>query len=142
MPVRPRLRVQTSIKAALKKAAFYFYSHITSFKYSQLVKYGSAALSEENKIHNLSTQFAYLCRAGYSDPTWIGSVYEYNIYSGVMNPQEIATRAADFPFYVSSDATLFDLKVDDITIDNFDANTLEYTMILTNDITESPEVTG
>ncbi|TCO08422.1 LamG-like jellyroll fold domain-containing protein [Natronoflexus pectinivorans] len=125
------------------------YHHLVSILTNESISWyvdgeykGSAALSEENKIHNLSTQFAYLCRAGYSDPTWIGSIYEYNIYSGVMGSQEIATRATDFPFFVSSDATLFDLKVDDITIDNFDANTLEYTMVLTTDISESPEVTA
>jgi hypothetical protein len=55
---------------------------------------GKAALSPANKIFNLSNNLAYLCKSGYTgDATWVGSILEFNLYSGVMSDALIASRA-------------------------------------------------
>lgn len=46
---------------------------------------GSTQTSSDNIIANLSNSLAYLCKSGYTgDPTWLGFIYEYNIYEGIM----------------------------------------------------------
>jgi hypothetical protein len=50
---------------------------------------GSAALSEANKLSNLSTNFAYLAKGGYSaDPEWIGAIHEFRIYNKALSVGE------------------------------------------------------
>lgn len=95
-------------------------------------------------IHGISTENAWLCKSGYSaDPTWIGSIYEFNIYSGQMDADTIAQRAYNWPLEDStSTATLSDIAVDGETIENFSPLTLNYTVVLSNDITNVPTVTA
>ncbi|WP_340111359.1 DUF6055 domain-containing protein [Maribellus mangrovi] len=53
---------------------------------------GSENLSGNNKISSISNTAAYLCKSGYTDPTWIGSIEEFNIYDGLLNADTITTR--------------------------------------------------
>jgi hypothetical protein len=51
---------------------------------------GSATLSTDNKIPNIGTSFAYLCKAGYTgDPTWKGNIHRFAIYNKVLNDNEV-----------------------------------------------------
>ncbi len=90
----------------------------------------TAYFSGNNCIANLSNELAYLMKGGYTgDNTWLGSVLEYNIYSGVMSPQEIALGALDWPNEGSdADATLSDLTLDGVTIEGFNGAVLDYTI--------------
>jgi len=55
---------------------------------------GKAANSVANKIFNLSNKFAYLCKSGYTgDATWVGSIYEFNIWAGEMSAATISARS-------------------------------------------------
>ncbi|MCX7797169.1 MAG: endo-1,4-beta-xylanase [Melioribacter sp.] len=50
----------------------------------------SSPLSSNNKISNISTNFAYLAKSVYSaDPTWRGEIYEFNIYNKALSDKEI-----------------------------------------------------
>lgn len=50
-----------------------------------------------NVIANLGTQFAYLCKSGYmQDPTWFGTIDQFNIYEGVLDPTTIANSAKKY----------------------------------------------
>jgi hypothetical protein len=54
---------------------------------------GSALTSSDNIIANLGDSLAYLCKSGYTgDPTWLGFVYEYNIYEGIMLSEKVEER--------------------------------------------------
>ena len=54
------------------------------------VNQGSAMLSENNKIQNISTMYAYLCKAGYTgDPTWRGNIHKFSIYDKALNDNEV-----------------------------------------------------
>jgi hypothetical protein len=78
------------------------------------VSAGKVALPAANKIHNLSNVFAYICKSGYNDKTWLGSVNEYNIYAGIMDDVTIALRATQTPTKVqgasSKSITVFPTK--------------------------------
>ncbi len=59
---------------------------------------GSTELTETNKISLLSNDLAYIAKGGYSsDPTWVGSIMEYNIYSGIMDAGTVASHYQNFP---------------------------------------------
>jgi PKD repeat protein len=59
--------------------------------------HGEAQLSADNSIPNLSNNHAWLCKGGYAnDPTWLGKIHEYNIYSGVMLQGEVSQKAQNF----------------------------------------------
>ncbi len=63
---------------------------------------GSKNLSGNNSIQFLDNAIAYLCKSGYAnDGTWIGSIDEFNIYSGVMDDQTISLRAGNIPTSLS-----------------------------------------
>ncbi len=89
---------------------------------------GKEVLSEDNKIYNLSTDFAYLCKSGYvNDKTWLGSIHEFNIYSGQMDSEKIKARADSFTFEYSHDATLSSLTVNTGFLDpDFDSKIYAY----------------
>lgn len=105
---------------------------------------GQAAMSADNKIYNFSTNYAYLCKSGYTgDQTWMGQVFEYNIYSGTMDAETVALRASNFPVEDStSDATLSDLMVDGVTIAGFASYKLDYTHYVSSGTTVVPTVTA
>jgi hypothetical protein len=72
---------------------------------------GEAALSGDNSIANLSNANAWLCRGGYNaDPTWMGTIDEFNIWEGEMDAAMIAERAQEY--LSASDANLASLTVD------------------------------
>jgi len=47
-----------------------------------------------NSIADISTSLAYIGKGGYTgDPTWVGTVHEFNIYDGAMTASDILTKA-------------------------------------------------
>ena len=58
---------------------------------------GEAAISGNNSIANISTANAWLCKGGYTnDPTWLGTIDEFNIYEGELDSATIADRAEKY----------------------------------------------
>ncbi len=58
---------------------------------------GEAEVSDPNSISALSNSVAWLCKGGYTaDPTWMGTIDEFNIYDGVMDAATIAERAQQY----------------------------------------------
>lgn len=54
------------------------------------INQGSATLSANNRIEHISTQFAYLARAGYTgDPTWRGNIHKFSIYDKALSDSEV-----------------------------------------------------
>lgn len=90
---------------------------------------GSSALSADNKIANLGNSFAYLCKSGYpGDKTWLGSIHEYNIYSGILSAEEIKTHSTAFRGK-STNANLASLSLDKGTLSPaFSADVTTYTI--------------
>jgi hypothetical protein len=94
-------------------------------------------------IRNTSTENAWIGKGGYPDPTWIGSIFEFNIYSGQMDAETVAARAYNFPVEdATSDATLSDLTVDGTTVTAFSPYNLSYEVVLPKSTTSVPEVTA
>jgi len=99
------------------------------------------ATQENNIIASINPANAWLCYGGWNDPTWLGSLYEFNIYSGAMNAQTVAMRSVNFPFDdATTDATLSDLRVDGTTIDNFASYRLAYEVLLETGTVDVPAV--
>ena len=102
---------------------------------------GRSATLENTVIAGIDTSNAWLCFGGWNDPTWIGSLFEFNIYSGAMDAQTVAMRSVSYPIEDGTqDATLSALKVDGDTIDNFAPYRLEYEVILATGATDIPLV--
>ncbi|WP_258104240.1 glycosyl hydrolase [Marinoscillum sp. MHG1-6] len=58
---------------------------------------GSVSLSSENKLENISNLSAYLCKGGYTDdPTWLGSIDQFNIYEGILSAPIISNKALSY----------------------------------------------
>jgi len=101
----------------------------------------AVAMTENNVIASLDPANAWICYGGWGDPTWLGSFYEFNIYSGTMDAQTVATRSINFPVEDGSeDATLSVLKVNGDTIDNFASYRLAYEVILPKGTVDVPVV--
>jgi hypothetical protein len=95
---------------------------------------GKSPLRSAYMIREITTEGAWICHGGWNDPTWIGSVYEFNIYSGQMDAQTVAMRSINFPLEdETSDATLSDLTVDGVTISGFASYKLNYSVTLSAD---------
>lgn len=100
----------------------------TIWYYIDGVLVGSKFLTGDNQIASLSTDLAYLAKGGYvNDPTWIGSINEFNIYEGVMVASEVETRYASFqrPFMTTWETTAAN---ESITIPTFPNETYNYTV--------------
>jgi len=102
----------------------------------------ASAVSNNNKIYNLSTRYAYLCKSGYlADKTWIGKVLEFNIYSGVMDTATISARAKNIPMEDSTkDATLSMIKVNGVLVKDFVSYKLNYKILLPYGTNIVPEI--
>ncbi|MGF7141212.1 LamG-like jellyroll fold domain-containing protein [Roseimarinus sediminis] len=102
------------------------------------------AVTGTKLISNLSNALAYIGKSGYvNDATWIGSVFECNIYSGVMDDNTIAMRSISFPVEdESSNATLASLMLDGDTIETFASYKLNYDIALPEGTTSAPVVTA
>ncbi|RKD90477.1 LamG-like jellyroll fold domain-containing protein [Mangrovibacterium diazotrophicum] len=82
------------------------YHHVVStFDNHEIKFYLDGALIDQNTINqfpnnaiaNLSNQFAYLCKSGYmQDPTWFGTIDQFNIYEGVLDAATIACSAKKY----------------------------------------------
>ncbi|MGE0019315.1 MAG: LamG-like jellyroll fold domain-containing protein, partial [Draconibacterium sp.] len=58
---------------------------------------GDAEVSGANSIAGLSNANAWLCKGGYTaDPTWMGTIDEFNIYNGVLDAATIAEHAEQY----------------------------------------------
>ncbi len=103
---------------------------------------GSTPLSGDNFIQGLSNAKALLAASVYSgDNTWLGAIYEFNIYSGVMDAQTVATRSQGFPIETTaSDATLASISLGDSTLTDFVPTTLDY-LIYVPEGSDVPEIT-
>ncbi|MDA3878933.1 MAG: cadherin-like beta sandwich domain-containing protein [Prolixibacteraceae bacterium] len=105
---------------------------------------GATPLASHNLIAGLDNSLAYLCKSGYTnDPTWLGSILEFNIYSGVMDDQTIAIRSMNFPQETAeSDATLSAITFGEDTITGFAPYIFEYDSTLAIGSTSVPEITA
>ncbi|MBN2612829.1 MAG: T9SS type A sorting domain-containing protein [Bacteroidales bacterium] len=85
---------------------------------STITFYIDGALIGEAKhskaISDIATDTAMLCAGGWPDPSWLGSIHEYNIYEGSMDVATIEANAATF--LSASDDKLSDLTADAGTI--------------------------
>ncbi|MFA9390812.1 MAG: LamG-like jellyroll fold domain-containing protein [Prolixibacteraceae bacterium] len=94
-------------------------------------------------INKLSLENAWIGKSGWSDPTWLGSIYEMNIYSGAMNAETVALRSLTFPTdNITSLATLSALSIDGVTPENFKPYVLNYEVNLPKGTTTIPTVAG
>ncbi|MFY9153844.1 MAG: LamG-like jellyroll fold domain-containing protein [Prolixibacteraceae bacterium] len=58
---------------------------------------GEAVVSGDNSIAGISNANAWLCKGGYTaDPTWMGTIDEFNIYNGVLDAATIAQHAKQY----------------------------------------------
>ena len=91
---------------------------------------GTTPLGAHNSIQNLSNEFAWLARGGYSnDKTWLGSIHEFNIYEGVMDVAQIQERAQEF--IANAGPSLTALTVDMGTLNPaFNPGVTEYTLLV------------
>lgn len=114
------------------------------FMYIDGKRVSAAVVSPNNKIYNLSTRYAYLCKSGYlADKTWMGKVLEHNIYSGIMDTATISARAKNIPIEDSlKDATLSDIKVNGVSLKDFASYNLKYKAILPYGTTTVPVITA
>ncbi len=95
---------------------------------STLYLYIDGELVDQEEVNKptLDDTYAYLCKGGYAaDPTWIGSIHEFNIYDKALSSDEVATRyntnyqvygdltlnSASFQFG-ADDASVIDMAVD------------------------------
>lgn len=58
---------------------------------------GKALCPANSIIAKLSDANAWLCKSGWNDPIYIGSIYEFNIYQGSMTPAMVADRSTKWP---------------------------------------------
>ncbi|MDA3879488.1 MAG: cadherin-like beta sandwich domain-containing protein [Prolixibacteraceae bacterium] len=92
---------------------------------------GEVSVSESNIIPNIGTELAYLCKGGYNDPTWLGSIHEFNIYSGVMEDEDINDRSFEFIYGPKTLADLTTLTFSEgIMTPAFDPKTTAYEVVL------------
>ena len=94
------------------------------------VHMGTAPLAAHNSIANLRNEYALLAKGGYlNDPTWKGSIHEFNIYEGVMDPATIEVHAAEF--LAAQGPALATLAVDAGTLDPaFSPSVTEYALMV------------
>ncbi len=63
---------------------------------------GKGQLSGANSIANLSNNYAWLCKGGYTgDPSWVGKIHEFNIYDKVLTFAEVQFQFARGPATVT-----------------------------------------
>lgn len=102
-----------------------------------------AATDVNYQISQISNTRAWLGHGAYNDPNWKGSIYEFNIYEGLMDDATIALRSTDFPSDdESSNATLSNLSFDGDTITGFAPYNLTYTVIMPEGSTNPPTLTA
>lgn len=83
-------------------------------------------VSDGNVISGISTANAWIGKSGWNDPTYLGTIYELNIYSGTMPESEVQFRYLSFPIEDStSDATLAEVLIDEVPLNGF----APYTMV-------------
>jgi hypothetical protein len=67
------------------------------------ISIGTATLGGTNSIANLSNNFAWLCKGGYTaDPSWQGKIHEFNIYNKVLTASEALFQFLRGPATVTS----------------------------------------
>jgi hypothetical protein len=102
---------------------------------------GKVAMNN-NSIANLDMTNAWLGKGGWPDPTWMGSIHEYNIYEGVMSAAEVKSKAGEF-LGLLKDATLSTLTVGSGNLKPaFNPEVTEYTVTLPIGTTEISAATA
>lgn len=102
---------------------------------------GKNATNANYQIAQIENLTAWLGHGAYNDPDWKGTIYEFNIYEGMLDAETIAQRAINFPVEdESSNATLSDLQVNGSSIANFNPYDLSYSMMAES--SEVPTVTA
>jgi hypothetical protein len=114
-------------------------THDSLYWYIDGVCVDTAATLENTIIAKIDTSNGWLCYGGWNDPTWIGSLYEFNIYSGIMDPQTVAARSINFPVDdETSNATLSTVLVGGDTLQEFASYRLEYDINLETGVSDVP----
>jgi hypothetical protein len=117
-------------------------THDSLYWYIDGVCVDTVATLDGSIIAKIDTANGWLCYGGWDDPTWIGELYEFNIYSGVMDPQTVAARSINFPVEDgSADATLSTVLVDNDTLRVFVSYRFEYDINLEAGVSEVPVLT-
>lgn len=94
-------------------------------------------------IASISTENAWIGESGWNDPSWLGTIYEFNIYAGAMTEEEVFDRFIAWPIDdETTDATLSVLKLDEDTIEGFAPHTLEYNVELEEGVTTPPTISA
>ncbi len=91
----------------------------------------SGPLPSYNSIWGIATERFDLCNSVYGgDPTWLGSILEFNIYSGIMTSDDVMDRIQAFPSTedTTHDATLETILMPTDTLKGFVSTTLDYTV--------------
>jgi hypothetical protein len=118
-------------------------THDSLYWYIDGVCVDTSATLDKTIIAKIDTANGWLCYGGWNDPTWLGELYEFNIYSGVMDPQTVAARSINFPIEdETSNATLSTVLVDDDTLQDFMPYQLEYDINLETGVEEVPALTA
>ncbi|MBS2099388.1 cadherin-like beta sandwich domain-containing protein [Carboxylicivirga linearis] len=88
----------------------------------------TTAINDAYYIPQLSNENAWLCYGGYNDPTWLGEIEEFNIYSGAMDELTVMAHSINWPADDVVDATLSEITIDGVPMEDFNAATLVYTV--------------
>ena len=87
----------------------------------------TTAINEGYYIPQLSNENAWLCYGGYNDPVWLGSIQEFNIYSGEMDELTVMDHSINWPTDADAiDATLSILTIDGEPLEGFHPANLVY----------------
>lgn len=87
-------------------------------------------ISDGNSIAGISNANAWIGKSGWPDPTFLGTIYELNIYEGTMPESEVGFKYLSFPIDDStSDATLANISIDEDSLNGFMSFAMEYDSI-------------
>ena len=85
---------------------------------------------------SIGTDIAYLGNAIWPDPTWMGSVYEFNIYNGELTAADVLDSAMAIPEVSLRDAHLSALTLSSGTLfPDFKMSGMEYAVVIPDAVT-------
>ncbi len=63
------------------------------FLYVNNILKEKSVVDNENDIHKIGTEIAYLCNSAYNvDPTWIGTIHSFNIYGSLLQANDTVSQ--------------------------------------------------
>ncbi|MFC0877334.1 LamG-like jellyroll fold domain-containing protein [Saccharicrinis sp. FJH2] len=110
------------------------------------VMVNKTATSASHVISAISLDTALIGASGYGDATWNGTIYEFNIYNGILSEDSIAAHANQF--VDDFDASLSDITLSDgDLVPGFSTSVKEYvvsipTGVTTITLTGTPTIAG